>query len=126
MNNQKSQFIARTAIIAALYAALTLALAPISFGPIQFRVSEIMVLLVLIERRYITGLTIGAVVANYFSPLGLLDMIVGGSATFITLFLMIRAKNLYLAAFYPCIVNGIMVGAALSYFYALPFYSIAF
>ncbi len=125
MSNDNTHFIVRTAVAAALYAALTLVLAPIGFGPLQFRVSEIMVLLVLIDKKYLTGLTMGAVIANYFSPLGIVDMVVGGSATFISLYLMTKTKNLYLAAFWPCIVNGIMVGGALSWFYALPFPVIA-
>lgn len=125
MENSNSKVLARTAIIAALYASLTLVLAPVSFGPLQFRLSEILVLLVLIDKRYLTGLTIGAVLANYFSPLGLIDMVVGGSATFISLYLMTKTTNLYVAAFYPCIVNGIMIGAILSYFYALPFWLIS-
>ncbi len=125
MENSQMKLLSRTAIVAALYAALTVALSPIAFGPLQFRISEILVLLVVIEKRYITGLTIGAVLANYFSPLGFVDMVVGGSATFISLYLMTKTTNLYLAAFYPCIVNGIMIGAILSYFYALPFWLIS-
>jgi uncharacterized membrane protein len=39
----KTRRIVFSALIAALYAALTYFLAPISYGPIQFRVSEIMV-----------------------------------------------------------------------------------
>lgn len=122
LEKKNIKFIVRTGIVAALYAALTLVLAPIGFGPIQFRVSEIMVLLILIDKRFITGLTLGAIIANYFSPLGVVDMVIGGSATFISLYLMSKTKNLYLAAFWPCIVNGIMIGAALSWFYALPFF----
>lgn len=125
LNSEKNKYIVRTATAAALYAALTLALAPIGFGPLQFRLSEVLVFLVLIDKKYLTGLTLGAIIANYFSPLGILDMVVGGSATFISLYLMIKTKNIYLAAFYPCIVNGIMVGAGLSWFYSLPFYLIA-
>lgn len=125
VENNYSKYLARTAIAAALYATLTLVLAPIAFGPLQFRISEVMVLLVLIDKRFIAGLTLGAVVANYFSPLGIVDMVVGGSATFISLYLMTKTKNLYLAAFWPCVVNGIMVGGALSWFYALPFPIIA-
>ncbi|MDD4343796.1 MAG: QueT transporter family protein, partial [Eubacteriales bacterium] len=94
MENNYSKYLVRTAIAAALYAALTLVLAPIGFGPLQFRVSEVMVLLVLIDKRFIAGLTLGAVVANYFSPLGIIDMVVGGSATFISLYLMTKSKNL--------------------------------
>ena len=35
----------RIALFAAVYAALTIALAPISYGPVQFRVSEAMTVL---------------------------------------------------------------------------------
>lgn len=125
LNGKRNRFIVRTGVAAALYAALTLALAPIAFGPLQFRISEIMVFLVLKDKKYITGLTLGAIIANYFSPLGILDMLVGGSATFISLYLMTKTKNIYLAAFFPCIVNGLMIGAVLSWFYALPFLLIA-
>ena len=55
MDNKKKtvQRLARTAIIAALYAVITLALAPISYGAVQFRVSEIMVLLAFFDPFYI-------------------------------------------------------------------------
>ncbi len=125
LNGEKNKYIVRTAIAAALYAALTLALAPIGFGPLQFRISEVLVFLVLLDKKYITGLTLGAIIANYFSPLGIIDMVVGGSATFISLYLMTRTKNIYWSAFYPCIVNGVMVGGALAWFYSLPFFLIA-
>ena len=46
MKNNNIKLIAESAIIAALYAALTWIFAPISYGPIQFRISEILVLLV--------------------------------------------------------------------------------
>lgn len=125
MNYKETSFLARTAILAAMYAGLTLVIAPLAFGPVQFRISEVMVFLVLIDRKNISGLTLGAVLANYFSPLGIIDMILGGSASFISLYLMTKSKNIYLAAFWPCFINGIMIGAGLSYFYALPFWLIA-
>ncbi|MBR0035651.1 MAG: QueT transporter family protein, partial [Synergistaceae bacterium] len=37
--------ISRGALIGALYAVLTISLAPISYGPVQFRVSEALTLL---------------------------------------------------------------------------------
>ena len=125
MNYKNTKFLAQSALLAAMYASLTLVLAPFSYGPIQFRLSEALVFLVLLDKRNITGLTLGAVIANYFSPLGIIDMLVGGTASFLSLYLMTKSKNLYLAAFWPCFVNGIIVGAALSWFYALPFWLIA-
>ena len=48
MNKQYYQsrtgFITQSALIAALYVVLTMIVAPIAFGPIQFRVSEVLCL----------------------------------------------------------------------------------
>ncbi|MBE6902685.1 MAG: QueT transporter family protein, partial [Ruminococcaceae bacterium] len=44
-NKIRPHDMARIAVVTALYAALTLALQPISFGLVQLRVSEILVLL---------------------------------------------------------------------------------
>ena len=52
-------FIVRAAVIAALYAALTLALYPISFGAVQFRVSEALTLLPVLMPEAIPGLFVG-------------------------------------------------------------------
>lgn len=125
MNYKNTKFLAQAALLAAMYASLTLVLAPFSYGPIQFRLSEALVFLVLLDKRNIVGLTLGTVIANYFSPLGVIDMIVGGSASFLSLYLMTKSKNLYLAAFWPCFINGIIIGAALAWFYALPLWLIA-
>lgn len=51
--------IALTAAITAIYAVLTLSLGFISYGPIQFRVAEIMMLLAFLDKGYIVGLTLG-------------------------------------------------------------------
>ena len=53
-----------TAAAAALYAALTLFLAPLSYGPVQARLSECMVLLAYYNKKWIPGLTAGCLLAN--------------------------------------------------------------
>ena len=63
-----SRIIARTALLAALYAALTVAVAPLSYGPIQFRISEALKALVIIQPWLIPGIMAGTFVANLFSP----------------------------------------------------------
>ena len=60
--------VVRIAIIAALYAVLTVALSPISFGPVQFRVSEALKVLVLFDPWMILGIGIGTFFANLASP----------------------------------------------------------
>jgi uncharacterized membrane protein len=82
--NKHTKFITRTAIIAALYAALTLIFYPIAFGNIQARVSEALCILPLFMPEAIPGLTIGCLVANLFSPNGILDAVVGTSATLLS------------------------------------------
>lgn len=73
-------------LVAALYIVLTLAVAPIAFGPVQFRISEILNFLGIHQKRYITALTIGVVVVNFFQ-FGIVDMVIGGGSTFIFLHL---------------------------------------
>ena len=55
MKNDLTKRLTRTALIAAIYAVVTLAIAPFSYGSIQFRVSEILVLLAIFDPLYIGG-----------------------------------------------------------------------
>lgn len=111
MNSEKSvDFIVRTAIVAALYAVLTMTLAPISYGMIQFRLSEVMTLLAFINPVYIAGLTLGTLIANIASQLGMADMVFGTLATFISVFLMSKTKQIWLASLWPSLVNGVIIG----------------
>lgn len=73
--------LAKTAVVAALYAVLTMALAPIAYGPLQFRVSEAMTLLPLLMPEAAVGLTIGCLIANTLG--GWYDMVFGTLATLI-------------------------------------------
>ena len=70
-----------TSVTAALYATLTLILAPIGYGPIQFRVSEALTLLPLVFPESVLGLYIGCIIANILSLYGLPDIIFGSMAT---------------------------------------------
>ena len=56
MMNLNVKKLAIIGITAALYAVLTVAIAPIAYGPIQFRFSELMVLLVFINPIFAPGL----------------------------------------------------------------------
>ena len=51
-------------LIAALYAILTVVFAPISFGSVQFRVSEALTLLPVISTSGIPGLFIGCLLSS--------------------------------------------------------------
>ncbi|MCL2675073.1 MAG: QueT transporter family protein [Firmicutes bacterium] len=67
MKNLTTRKLLRAAVIAALYAALTLAFAPISYGPFQFRISEALAILPLFCPEAVIGLTIGCFIANTLS-----------------------------------------------------------
>ncbi len=116
-NELKTKRIVRTAVIAALYALLTVALAPISYGNFQFRVSEILVLLAYFDPFYIGGLTLGCFIANLLGPNGAMDVIFGTLATFISVgAISLTAKyiknkaSLFIASLWPTIFNGIIIG----------------
>ncbi len=90
--------IAFNAIIAAVYAALTILLAPISYGSIQMRISEIMVFLAFYNKKYIPGLVLGCLIANIPSPLGLWDICFGTFATLVAVIAINKLPNRYLGA----------------------------
>jgi len=111
----------KIAVVAALYAALTLGLAPISYGEIQFRISEILVLLVIIDPIFAPGLILGCFIANFFSPLGIVDVVFGTTATAISVGLMLKtSKHLFISTLWPVIVNGLIIGIELYYAYSVP------
>ena len=112
--------IANGALIAALYAVLTVVLAPISYGPIQFRVSEALTLLPFYLPEAMPGLFFGCVIANFFGGFGLIDMIVGSIATLLAALFTMKSKNIFVAAFWPVIFNAIIIGAELNYLIQAP------
>ena len=102
--------LAITGITAALYFVLTVLIAPLSYGSIQFRFSEIMVLLTYINPKFGLGLIIGCIVSNFFSPLGIIDVIFGTMGTVCTVLAISKTKNLFIASLWPtvfCIFVGI-------------------
>ena len=105
--------LARLAVVAALYAALTLALPGISFGLIQFRFSELLVLLCFYRRDYSAALIVGCFIANCFSPMALMDMVFGTMATAIAVLPMYSVKHIWLASLLPIISNAVIIGAEL-------------
>lgn len=108
------------AAIGALYAGLTLFLAPLSYGPIQVRLSECMVLLAFYNKRWIPGLVVGCFLANMGSPFGLTDMVVGTFATFLAVLGMRLCKKLWQASLVPVFANGIIIGLELAYLAEIP------
>lgn len=139
---QRAQRLARIGIIAALYAALTLAtllfLGGLAWGPVQFRVSEALVIIALFTADAIPGLTLGCVIANLANmvisgtgALGLLDVVFGSLATaFGAWFTWKNRNNMLLALLGPVFTNAVIVSAYLPIllqglgFYTIPFTTI--
>ena len=72
----RTRIIVMVGLIASVYVVLTLALAPISYGPIQFRVSELLKPLALLHPAFSIAFGIGTGMSNIFSPFGPYDYII--------------------------------------------------
>jgi len=109
-----------SALIAALYAALTLLLAPISYGNIQCRISEAMTVLPILLPQSIPGLFVGCLIANLYTGM-ITDVIFGSLATLLAAVgtFLLRRKPL-MAAACPVAANAVIVGAVLSASNGLP------
>lgn len=107
----------RAGMIAAAYAVMAIfgSVFGITYGPIQFRFSEALCLLPFLFPEAVGGLFVGCLIANIFSPYGLLDIVVGSLATLIAAWLTSRCRNRYLAALPPVAVNAVLVGALLAF-----------
>ena len=68
--------VVRISIIGALYAVVTIAISPVSYGPIQFRIAEVFKVFVLFDPYTALGIGIGTFFANLASPfVGPLELI---------------------------------------------------
>jgi len=68
-------------VVGGVYAGLTILLAPISFGPVQLRVTEILCVLPYFVPETAWGLFLGCGAANLYSAWGILDIVFGSLAT---------------------------------------------
>ena len=116
-------FLTANAILAALYAALTIVLAPISYGPLQFRVSEALTALPFLIPGSVLGITIGCLIANLYTG-SVLDIVFGSLATLLAGLATAwfgkqgnTVKNRVLGCFMPVLFNAVIVGAVLTWGY---------
>ena len=113
--------LARAAIIAALYAVLTVVTAPISYGSVQFRIAECLCILAFFYDEAVVGLTIGCVIANLFSPSSMLDVVLGSAATFVACLLSNltfkaiknRVSGFIVGILFPIVINALVVPIAI-------------
>ncbi len=115
-----------SAVIAALYAALTLLLAPISFGPVQCRVAECLCILPLFTPYAIPGLFLGCLISNIIGSMGMFDIVFGSLTTLVAAILTYKLKkNVYISLIPPVILNAIVVGGYLSFIMSESGFSLA-
>lgn len=98
----------KQALVMALYITQSLALPELGFGPIQFRISEILTLMAFLDRGYVLPLTLACAIVNIWSPFGLVDVVFGSLASFLALYSMSRTKNIYLASIFPALFSFII------------------
>lgn len=116
-----TKFLIRAAVIAAIYAAVTVLLAPLSYGPMQIRVSEALTVMPYFTPAAIPGLFIGCLAANMISPMGVADMVCGSLASLVAAWASykLRKRQLLVPA-PPVIINGVVIGAMIYYIYGVP------
>lgn len=120
MNMKKIRFITEAAVIAAMYAALTIII-PGGSGQIQVRVSEALTILPFFTPAAIPGLFIGALIANSFVGNGPYDIIFGSLATLLAAFLTWKIRIKQLAPLPPVVINAVVVAGILKLAVNAPF-----
>ena len=125
-HTNKVQFFAIAGVIAGLYTAMTLILAPISFGVVQCRVSEALTILAVYQPAGVAGLTVGCALSNLVglsmgaNVAGALDILLGTLATGLAAWLSYALRNVrwgglpVLATLPPVVLNALIVGTELT------------
>lgn len=112
-------------VVTAIYVALTLLCSSFAYGQVQFRLSEMLMLLCFYNKDHIISLTLGCFIANILSSLGPIDLLFGTSATLIAVVLMYLLRNrtnLIVSSFFPVISNALIVGLELKLVFGSPFW----
>ena len=112
------KFITESALIAALYAVLTYiaAVMNLAFGGVQFRFSEALCVLPIFTPAAIPGLTMGCLISNLASPLGIVDWIFGPIATLLATLVTRKMREVklfdipFISLLSPVIFNALIIG----------------
>ncbi|MDR2940897.1 MAG: QueT transporter family protein [Clostridiales bacterium] len=118
--NNLSMFLAYNAIVAAVYVATSLAIAPLAFSQFQFRFAEILTVLPFFSPGLAYGVALGCFITNMFSPFLLGDITIGFLGTVLTVIFVARGKNLFVATLWP-VLFAIFPAMVVSFYEGLPF-----
>lgn len=105
------------AVLAAVYAVLTVTLPIPQYSGVQVRLAEAMTVLPFLFPAATPGLFIGCVIANLFSPYPL-DVVCGSAATLLACLMTRHMPNRWLAPLPPVLCNAAIVGAEIAWFEA--------
>lgn len=118
LNDSRVTTMVQAALIAAVYAALTLPFAPVSYGPIQFRVSEALTILPYFTSAAVPGVTLGCLLSNILMGSPFPDVIFGTLATLIgAIFSRMLRKHKYLVCVPPILSNALIIPWVLKFAY---------
>lgn len=124
--SNKIRFLAVTGVIAGLYTALTLLLAPLSFGIVQCRLSEALTVLAAYHPAGVAGLTLGCAISNLVglsmgaNTAGALDILLGTLATGVAAWLSYLLRRFRFgglpvwSTIPPVILNALIIGTELT------------
>lgn len=116
----KTYLMVYAAAIAAIYVVLTCLFAPISFGPVQFRISEALCILPYFTPAAIPGLFIGCLLGNMIGGAMIWDIIFGSLATLIgAVGSYLLRKNKWLVCIPPILSNTIIIPWVLRFAYGV-------
>ena len=118
MKENKTRNLVFGALIAAIYVVLTMVFRPISFGPVQFRISEALCVLPYFTPAAIPGVFIGCLISNMLGGAILMDVVFGSLATLIgAAGSWLLRKNRYLVSVPPIVSNTLIIPWVLKFAY---------
>lgn len=120
--NNITKNIAVNGVIAAIYFVLTLFSYPIAFGEINFRISELLILLCFWRPDFTIGITLGCFLSNTLSSLGPIDMLFGTLATLGSCLFVAFSPKLAIGCVWPILFNAFVVGYELNLVLGSPFW----
>jgi uncharacterized membrane protein len=100
-------------MIATIYLTLNLFIAPLAYGPLQFRISNFIYPLALFNPLYALGFGLGAFFTNLGSPFGLMDF---GIMPFVTVLAALLAWSLRRYPVIACIAQALVISIGVSVF----------
>ncbi len=129
LDSSPARRVAVAGVVGALYVVLSLAVAPFAFGPLQFRLGEVLKPLVIKYPATIPAFAIGVGIVNLFSPLaGALELalmpavnLAGGALCWFVAWRVGGVIGTYAASFLFAVIIAAGVGAVLHFAAGLPY-----